>query len=131
MRRRPRCRARSSALRRYSWSGNVRELQNVIERAVVLCPGPVLSVGPDTLPLSTPSPGALPPTTAAHAPGGPSGLASLLEQVEREQIVAALSESGGVIDGPRGAALRLKVHPKTLRSRMEKLGIKRRAPEGS
>jgi len=67
------------ALVAYPWPGNVRELQNVIERAVVLCPGPVLSVGPDTLPLSTPSPGALPPTTAAPVPGGRSGLASLLE----------------------------------------------------
>jgi formate hydrogenlyase transcriptional activator len=104
----------------YDWPGNVRELENVIERAVVLTPGTVLELDGDLL---RPAP----PATAAHpAPAEPgAGLAETLEEVERAQIVAALRRSGGVIEGPRGAAGLLRMHPNTLRSRMEKLGIRR------
>jgi formate hydrogenlyase transcriptional activator len=104
----------------YDWPGNVRELENVIERAVVLTPGTVLELDGDLL---RPAP----PATAAHpAPAEPgAGLAETLEEVERAQIAAALRRSGGVIEGPRGAAGLLRMHPNTLRSRMEKLGIRR------
>ena len=54
----------------------------------------------------------------------PSGL-STLEEVERSHILAALKQTGGVIEGPKGAAKILNIHPNTLRSRMAKLGIKR------
>ena len=58
-------------------------------------------------------------------PSAGAGLAETLEEVERAQIAAALQRSGGVIEGPRGAAGLLRMHPNTLRSRMEKLGIRR------
>lgn len=60
---------------------------------------------------------------------GQSGLAKTLGQVERGYIVAALTRSRWVIEGPRGAAQLLKLHPNTLRSRMEKLGIRRSGHE--
>jgi formate hydrogenlyase transcriptional activator len=104
----------------YDWPGNVRELQNVIERAVVLTPGPVLELDGDLL---HPAPAASRTPAGVPAPG--VGLAETLEAVERAQITAALQRSGGVIEGPRGAAGLLRLHPNTLRSRMEKLGIRR------
>jgi formate hydrogenlyase transcriptional activator len=107
----------------YDWPGNVRELQNVIERAVVLTPGTVLELDGDLL--GTAAPAA--PVRPSPVEPGP-GLAETLEEVERAQIAAALQRSGGVIEGPRGAAGLLRMHPNTLRSRMEKLGI-RRGPE--
>jgi formate hydrogenlyase transcriptional activator len=107
----------------YDWPGNVRELQNVVERAVVLTPGPVLELDGDLL-------GPAPPAsrTTAAAPASPqpgAGLAETLEEVERAHITAALQRSGGIIEGPRGAAGLLRLHPNTLRSRMEKLGLRR------
>ena len=111
-----------TAMRRltaYGWPGNVRELQNVIERALILARGPVLEVDPE---LTAATPAAPAPDTEA-SPG--AGLDAVLETTERAHILAALEQSGGVIDGPRGAARLLKVHANTLRSRMEKLGIKR------
>jgi formate hydrogenlyase transcriptional activator len=128
----------------YAWPGNIRELQNVIERAVVLCDGPVLELDRDLLPVTAAAgPGREPGTPAetGEAPArngaasaaddpGPADLATL-EEVERRQIVAALERTGGVIQGPRGAARILDIHPNTLRSRMEKLGITfRRARHG-
>jgi len=116
----------------YDWPGNIRELQNVIERAVVLAPGAALELDDDLLRATPTIPGA-PPAVAA-APGDPrpdAGLAETLEEIERAQIVAALQRSGGVVEGPRGAAGLLKMHPNTLRSRMEKLGIRRSGHEPS
>jgi formate hydrogenlyase transcriptional activator len=104
----------------YDWPGNVRELQNVIERAVVLTPGAVLEIDGDLLRPAPPASGA-----PAAAPAPDAGLAERLEQVERAEITAALQRSGGVIEGPRGAAGLLRLHPNTLRSRMERLGIRR------
>jgi len=106
-------------LTRYAWPGNVRELQNIIERAVVLSDGPTLELGPDLLPVAQAGgPPAAPPVPSA-------GLDTLLEDVERNHILAALEQAGGVVEGPRGAAQLLKLHPNTLRSRMEKLRIRR------
>jgi formate hydrogenlyase transcriptional activator len=105
----------------YHWPGNVRELQNIIERAVVLAEGPTLELGPGLLP--TPGGGASPAKATAAVPAG--GLDTLLEEVERNHILAALERAGGVIEGLRGAAKLLKLHPNTLRSRMERLGIRR------
>jgi len=103
----------------YDWPGNVRELQNIVERAVILSGGPVLEVGATKLSAS-------PPGSADATSASPRRrpLASL-EEVERGHILAALEETGWVIDGPKGAAGILGLHPNTLRSRLEKLGIAR------
>lgn len=96
----------------YRWPGNIRELENVLERAVILCNGPVLEVDADVLPDAPP---AVALTTTAVS----------LEDVERNHIRTVLRQTRGVIDGPQGAAKLLDLHPNTLRSRMKKLGITR------
>jgi formate hydrogenlyase transcriptional activator len=115
----------------YDWPGNVRELQNVIERAVVLASGSILELDDELLrPAATREPAA-PSPGRLEQPGFEAGLAETLEEVERAHITAALQRSGGVVEGPRGAAGLLKMHPNTLRSRMEKLGIRRGGHEPS
>jgi len=124
-------------LRRYSWPGNVRELENVLERAIILSNGPTLEIDPEVFsstaatrsadagPLSVSS--AETTRQAAAGAGRTSPLGSL-ESKMRKHIVAALEQSNWVIDGPRGAAKILDLHPNTLRSRMKKLGIVRAPP---
>jgi formate hydrogenlyase transcriptional activator len=111
----------------YSWPGNVRELQNVLERAVVVSTGPILRLEQDLVPVPTSGGGLkIPEITAEET--DPAALPSTiptLEEVERNHILAALQESGGVVEGPKGAARILNLHPNTLRHRMNKLGIKR------
>jgi formate hydrogenlyase transcriptional activator len=109
-------------LSRYSWPGNIRELQNVIERAVVLCPGAVLRLGQDLLPVSADSDEEA--ASDAEVPAAQPS-ANSLESVERAHILQILQDTGGVIEGPRGATRILNLHPNTLRSRMKKLGIER------
>ena len=98
------------ALTRYHWPGNIRELQNLIERAAIISPGPVLRV-----PLAD-----LKPETEI-----PAGGLQTLEAAEREHILRALRETNWVLGGPRGAAARLGMKRTTLQSRMHKLGIAR------
>jgi formate hydrogenlyase transcriptional activator len=104
------------ALVRYPWPGNVRELQNVmnvIERAVILSPGPSLQVPAGDL---------QPAATQADAP---ASAAVSLADAEREHILEALRETGGVLGGPKGAAARLGMKRSTLYKKMKKLGISR------
>jgi formate hydrogenlyase transcriptional activator len=96
-----------NALETRNWPGNVRELENFIERSVILSEGPILD-----LPLSELRP------QLATAP-------ATLEAIGREYILRALRECDGMIDGAQGAATRLGVHPATLRSMMQKIGIPR------
>ena len=111
----------------YSWPGNVRELQNIIERAAILCQQPILELNPDLAPIS--AGGVLPQapeglSEAEPALYSPPALSTLTE-VERGHIMAVLKQTGGVIEGPKGAAKILNLHPNTLRHRISKLGIKR------
>jgi formate hydrogenlyase transcriptional activator len=120
-------------LTRYAWPGNVRELENVIERALVLSGGGMLDIGGDFLPQlasigTAPQPQrapALPPSASAAPPAPPPKGSGTLEDVERAHILAVLAQTGWVIEGPRGAAKILDMHPNTLRSRMKKLGLER------
>jgi formate hydrogenlyase transcriptional activator len=109
----------------YPWPGNVRELENVIERAVILSPGPDLRVAPEVLPVPPFAPVTAPAANPDAAATGPAGLS----EVEREHIVATLKKTGWRIDGPQGAARLLNLNPSTLRSRMQKLGIRRSAED--
>jgi PAS domain S-box-containing protein len=108
-------------LEAYPWPGNVRELENVIERAVILSPGPDLEVSPEVVPA------AMPPTPGIVE--GPATDPDALREVERQHIVAVLKRTGWRVEGPKGAARVLNMHPSTLRSRMQKLGIRRSAAE--
>jgi formate hydrogenlyase transcriptional activator len=104
-----------SALTAYNWPGNIRELQNLIERAVILTRGSVLEI-----PL-----GELKQSAKA---GSNQNNASTLEAVEREHILRMLGETNWVIGGPTGAAARLGLNRTTLNNRMRKLGIARPRP---
>jgi formate hydrogenlyase transcriptional activator len=126
-------------LMEYSWPGNIRELQNLIERAVVLSKGPVLYLEPAFFPRDSAFRGADPikPSDASEAQKGrdpADGLLSsvgtadaTLEDIARQHVLTTLDRCGGVIEGPKGAAKRLGLHPSTLRSRIAKLGIDRKS----
>ena len=100
----------------YNWPGNIRELQNVIERAVIISSDAVLRL-----------PGPLAQATTAPAGEGEAFkeplTISTLDEAEREHILRALEATGWRIEGPNGAAAMLKLHPSTLRFRMKKLGL--------
>jgi formate hydrogenlyase transcriptional activator len=112
----------------YLWPGNIRELQNVIERAMIVSAGPILRLDRDLMPVAAAAKDVEAPE--ADAPGDlQAGLNSpkqllTLDEVERNHIVATLRYAHGVVDGPKGAAKILNLHPNTLRHRMEKLGVK-------
>src|SRR5271169_4218785 len=110
------------ALIRYHWPGNIRELQNVIERAVIISRGPVLNVVLAELTPDVSSP-PVPIVTSAKSASHES-LQEMLEETERNQILRALEDANGVVAGPNGAAARLGVKRSTLQLRMQRLGIR-------
>jgi formate hydrogenlyase transcriptional activator len=111
-----------SALCNYHWPGNIRELQNVLERAVILSSGCVLRVS-----LSDLGTGGGLTSKQSHPakPENKGNLRRLLEETERQRILEALGETRWVIAGPRGAAAQLRVKRSTLQARILKLGIAR------
>jgi formate hydrogenlyase transcriptional activator len=113
--------ATMDALCRYHWPGNIRELQNVIERAVIVSEGPALSV--DVGDLKFPKVGH--PEGRAAAPNSTTNgaLHSVLEETERQHILKALAQSHGIVAGPHGAAALLGINRSTLQVRIRKLGI--------
>jgi formate hydrogenlyase transcriptional activator len=110
------------ALCRYYWPGNIRELQNVIERAVIISTGPELTV--DVAGLKFFRAGHV--VEKATSPKSPNGaLHDVLEQSERQQILKALQLCNWVVAGPKGAAAHLGTKRSTLQQRIRKLGIAR------
>ena len=104
------------AMMKYHWPGNIRELENFVERAVILTKGtnlnaPVWELESEEIPVAADDTGQSRPTT--------------LEAAEREHILHALQTTGWTISGPNGAATRLGMKRTTLQSRMKKLGITR------
>jgi DNA-binding NtrC family response regulator len=93
----------------YDWPGNIRELENFLARAIVLCPG-------DTLDM---------PLMVTETNGHPVNHSRSLRATERKHIESVLASTGWVIEGPKGAAAILQMNPSTLRSRMRRLGIRR------
>jgi formate hydrogenlyase transcriptional activator len=114
--------AAMDALCRYHWPGNIRELQNVIERAVITSTGPILRVDVADLKISKSSPPAE-KTSSSESTNG--ALRGVLEETERQEILKALKQSNWVVAGPNGAAERLGMKRSTLQLRMNKLGISR------
>jgi formate hydrogenlyase transcriptional activator len=109
-------RVRPDVLKRfqaYHWPGNIRELENLVERAMILSTGPDLEIDDEFFPAG---------------PGEPvDGLT--LHQMERAHILRVLRKAKWVIEGPSGAARLLDLHPSTLRSRLKKLDIERKSSE--
>jgi PAS domain S-box-containing protein len=118
----------------YHWPGNVRELQNVIERAVVLTQDNILtlSLSLDFAPplRASPPEEAEPERLKTFQPStlSPQAASGSLVEVERRHIESVLAQANWMIEGERGAARSLNLNPSTLRSRMQKLGIKRPRP---
>jgi len=105
---------------RYSWPGNIRELQNIVERSVILCSGDTFSIDEAWLSgqrlLRSEESGALP---------------EAMQDREKEMIETALAKSGGRVAGPRGAAAKLGIPASTLESKIKQLGIEKRRFTGA
>jgi formate hydrogenlyase transcriptional activator len=114
------------ALSNYSWPGNIRELENLLERAVILSPGKELRVPLSELKSATlaASGGTDSPSSATSMTSSTSSV-STLEEAERQHILRALKQTQWRIAGPQGAAVILGMKRTTLQARMRKLGIRR------
>ena len=103
-----------TALQRYPWPGNIRELEHVIERAVIL------SEGPELEPIEW--------LSSSDGKAGPAKTRTL-EEAERQHIADVLEETSWRVSGPKGAAAVLGLKPTTLEAKMKKLGIERKQRE--
>jgi len=130
-----------SLFQEYRWPGNIRELQNVIERAVILCDAETFAIDETWLKReSRPMSGSVVPLVSAplerlrpvideekaETPDVSFIRRDKLRRLERDSILAALKRSNQKVSGPRGAAELLGINPSTLNSRMRSLGIKRK-----
>jgi PAS domain S-box-containing protein len=98
----------------YSWPGNIRELQNIVERSVILCSGDTFSIDEAWLSIQDPA-----------GPASPAKMKRILQDQEKEIIESALAESRGKVAGAGGAAARLGIPPSTLDSKIKQLRIKK------
>lgn len=99
----------------YPWPGNIRELENIVERAVILTKGAILDIDDDLIPF----------VSNGSKKNLINATSNRMEDIEREHITNILEQVNWVIEGAKGAARILDINPNTLRSRMQKLGIKR------
>jgi formate hydrogenlyase transcriptional activator len=119
------------ALANYSWPGNIRELENFIERAVLLSPGKELRVPLAELQSTAfanhgeNSPAGPDSSSSSATLATPTSSISTLEEAERQHILRALRQTGWRIAGPKGAAALLGMKRTTLQARMRKLAIRR------
>lgn len=120
-------RAAVACLQSYNWPGNIRELRNVIERAVILARGGILNFDLPKSDSITTTPTSKPHSVNSVAPGFLTE--AEMQQRERENLVTVLDRSGWRIKGAGGAAELLGIKPTTLLSRMKKMGLKRTAKE--
>jgi len=104
-----------AALQAYSWPGNIRELEHVLEQAIIVSQGPYLEFAGF----------AAAPALAGQMPLAQAAPLKTLREQERDHILDALRRTGGRVSGAQGAALLLDINPKTLEARMKKLGIRR------
>jgi len=100
---------------RYQWPGNIRELQNIVERSVILCTGDTFSIDESWL-----------GSEGGLRASGSDALPQTLQDQEKDMIESALAKSGGKVAGPRGAAASLGIPPSTLESKIRQLGIEKR-----
>jgi len=107
-----------AVLSRYHWPGNIRELENFIERAVILSRGSNLDA-----PLAELERVEAEAPVESNGNGNGNGRATTLEEAERDHIVRALEQANWVLGGPSGAAAQLGMKRTTLQSRIAKLGI--------
>ena len=96
----------------YAWPGNIRELQNIVERSMILCSGDTFSIDEGWLSMEQPG--------RTDTPGP---LMQTLQDQEKEMIEAALAETRGKVAGAKGAAARLGIPPSTLESKIKQLKI--------
>jgi len=113
------------ALVNYAWPGNIRELENLIERAVLLSPGKELRVPISELKPALSANGNVSADLSLFSPSPSSIPITTLEEAERQHILRALRQTEWRIAGPKGAAAILGMKRTTLQARMRKLGIRR------
>ncbi len=117
-------------MRNYDWPGNVRELKNVIERAVILSQGKVLRLDLAMADFPKPASAAVPVATGPDGNGTPALMSEQqLLELQKNNLLLALRETGWRVSGPRGAATLVGLKPSTFTDRMKKFGIARPRPE--
>ncbi|MGI4864819.1 MAG: sigma 54-interacting transcriptional regulator [Janthinobacterium lividum] len=123
-----------AALQAYAWPGNIRQLEHVLEQAIIVSQGAWLEFGgfaaAQLLRALPPAPVLAELAAVAPPLPAPDGPIKTLREQERDHILVALQHTGGRVSGAQGAAVLLDINPKTLEARMKKLGIRRTVVAG-